>query len=324
MRAIVVEAPGGPEVLRLGSIDEPVPGPGEVLIHQRVAGINYVDTSARNGRIPHALPFVPGREAIGIVTAVAPDVTGVAVGTRVGYSETPHLGGYAEYNVVPVSELVTIPADIDDDTACALMLQGITAQYLCADAFPVHAGQTILVHAAAGGVGALLVQLAKARGARVIATAGGPDKVALARAAGADEVIDYRAVDFAPLVREYTDGKGVAVVYDSVGLDTWERSLASLARRGTLVCYGAASGRIPPFDIQRLGSGGSLYLTRPTATDYKRQPGELAARTDALFAAVRSGALQVRIGARYSLADAAQAHRDLEARATTGKLLLEI
>jgi len=227
-------------------------------------------------------------------------------------------------NNVPVGEAVPIPGDIDDATACALMLQGITAQYLCASTYPVAPGDTILVHAAAGGVGALLVQLAKARGARVIGTAGGAEKVALALAAGADEVIDYTAADFAPEVMRITGGAGVAVVYDGVGADTWERSMAVLRRRGYLVMYGASSGRIPPLDIQRLGSGGSLYVTRPTATDYKRERSELLGRAGALFDAVRGGQLAVRIGARYPLADAAEAHRALEARETTGKLLLEI
>ena len=283
-----------------------------------------IDTSVRRGRIPHDVPFVPGREGVGFIEALGESVECWRIGERVGYSETPHLGGYAELNVVPAGELVRIPDDVDDATACALMLQGITAQYLCADAYRVAPGDTVLVHAAAGGVGALLVQLAKARGATVIATAGGPEKVALAREAGADHAIDYRAEDFAPRVREITGGAGVAAAYDAVGADTWERSMASLRRRGTLVLYGASSGRIPPLDIQRLGSGGSLYVTRPTATDFKRDPAELAARTDELFRRTRDGSLRVRIGARYPLADAASAHRDLEARATTGKLLLEI
>ena len=309
MRASVVDAPGGPEVLHLASVAEPKPGPGQVLVRQTVAGINYIDTSVRRGRIPHELPFVPGREGVGAIEAVGGDIDGWRVGERVGYSETPHLGGYAELNVVPVNELVRIPGDIDDATACALMLQGITAQYLCADAYRVKPGDAVLVHAAAGGVGALLVQLAKARGATVIATAGGPEKVALAREAGADHAIDYRAADFAPVVREITGGAGVAAVYDSVGADTWERSLASLRRRGTLVLYGASSGRVPPLDIQRLGSGGSLYVTRPTATDFKREPVEFAARTGELFRRVRDGSLRARIGARYPLAEAASAHR---------------
>jgi NADPH2:quinone reductase len=324
MRASVVDAPGEPEVLHLAEIADPVPAPGQVLVRQTVAGVNYIDTSVRRGRIPHDLPFVPGREGVGTIVALGAGVEGWRAGERVGYSETPHLGGYAELNAVPAGELVRIPDDIDDATACALMLQGITAQYLCADAYAVKPGDTVLVHAAAGGVGALLVQLAKARGATVIATAGGPEKVALARESGADHAIDYRAGDFAPAVREITGGEGVAAVYDAVGADTWERSLASLRRRGVLVLYGASSGRIPPLDIQRLGSGGSLYVTRPTATDFKRTPEELAGRTGELFGRVRDGSLRVRIGARYALGDAARAHRDLEGRATTGKLLLEV
>ncbi len=324
MLAIRIDRTGGPEELRLAEIDPPAVGPGEVLVRQTVAGVNYIDTSIRRGRIVYEVPFVPGREGVGTVTAVGAGVTDVRVGDRVGYSETPRLGGYAQQNAVPVSELVVIPADIDDHTACALMLQGITAHYLCSSTYPVAPGDTILVHAGAGGVGSLLVQLAKARGARVIATAGGPEKTALALADGADHAIDYRAVDFAPEVMRLTDGAGVAVAYDAVGLETWERSMSVLRRRGLLVLYGASSGRVPPLDIQRLGSGGSLYVTRPTATDFKRDRAELLGRATDLFEAVRTRRLNVRIGARYALADAAEAHRALEARETTGKILLDI
>ena len=324
MIAIRVDRTGGPEVLVPFEVDAPKPGPGEVLVRQTIAGVNYIDTSIRRGRIPREVPFIPGREGVGVVTAVGGGVTDVRVGDRVGYSETPHLGGYAEFNAVPVAEIVPIPTDIDDATACALMLQGITAQYLCSSTYQVGPDDTILVHAAAGGVGSILVQLAKARGARVIGTAGGPDKVALALADGADHAIDYRAMDFAPEVARITNGAGVAAAYDSVGLDTWERSMAVLRRRGYLVLYGASSGRIPPLDIQRLGSGGSLYVTRPTATDYKRERSELLGRANELFDAVRSGTLKVRIGARYPLFEAAAAHRAVEARETAGKVLLDV
>ena len=325
MRAIVVATAGGPEVMTIGEVPIPTPGAGSVLVRQSVAGINYIDTSVRGGRIPHALPFTPGREGIGIVTALGAGVTEFAVGDRVGYSETPDWGGYAEYNVVPTGELVPIPADIDDAVAAALMLQGITAHYLTHTTFPLGPQHTILAHAAAGGVGSILVQLAKLRGARVIATAGGAAKVALARGDGADEVIDYTTTtDFAADVRRLTDGVGVDVVYDAVGAPTFEGSMASLRRRGMLIMYGAAGGRIPPLDIQRLGSAGSLFVTRPTATDYKREKPELLGRVNDLFAAVKSGKLNVRIGGRYPLADAAAAHRALEARETNGKLVLDI
>ncbi len=324
MLAIRIEQTGGPDVLRAADLEEPVAGPGEVLVRQTVAGVNYIDTSFRRGAIPRELPFVPGREGAGTVVALGAGVEGVAIGDRVAYSETPWLGGYAALNRVPFGELVPVPDDIDDDTACALMLQGITAQYLCSSTYAVQPGDAVLVHAAAGGVGALLVQLAKRRGARVIATAGGAEKVALARAAGADEAIDYRITDFAPEVMRLTGGAGVAVAYDAVGLETWERSMSVLRRRGMLVLYGASSGRIPPLDIQRLGTGGSLFVTRPTITDYKRERAELLGRARELFDAVRAGTLQVRIGARYPLTGAAEAHRALEARETTGKVLLNI
>ncbi len=322
VQAIRIAQTGGPEVLRPAQIDEPLPGPGEVLVRQTFAGVNYIDTAFRRGAIERELPFVPGREGAGTIVALGAGVAGVAVGDRVGYSETPWLGGYAEVNRVPFSEIVPIPDDVDDATACALMLQGLTAQYLCASTYAVQAGDTVLVHAAAGGVGALLVQLAKRRGARVIATAGGPEKVALALGDGADEGIDYRTTDFAPEVMRLTGGGGVAVAYDAVGRDTWGRSMSVLRRRGMLVLYGTSSGPVPPLDVQRLGAAGSLYVTRPTLTDYKRERAELLGRANDLFDAVRAGALRVRIGARYALTEAAEAHRALEARETAGKLLL--
>jgi len=324
VRAIQIERTGGPEVLLEANLEEPRPGPGEVLVRQTVAGINYIDTAVRRGGISKPLPLVPGREGAGTVAALGEGVDGIALGTRVGYSETPHLGGYAEFNRVPFSEIVPLPDDIDDETGCALMLQGLTAQYLCTSTYAVRPGDTVLVHAAAGGVGSLLVQLAKRRGARVIATAGGAEKVALARADGADEVLDYRETDFAPEVKRLTGGAGVAAAYDAVGKDTWERSMAVLRRRGMLVLYGTSSGPIPPLDVQRLGTAGSLFVTRPTLTDYKRERDELLGRAADLFDAFRAGALKVRIGARYPLAHAAEAHRALEARETTGKVLLGI
>jgi len=324
VQAIRIEQTGGPEVLRLAELDEPRPGPGEVLVRQTVAGINYIDTAVRRGGLKRELPVVPGREGAGTVVALGEGVRDLALGQRVGYSETPQLGGYAEVNRVPVAEAVPLPDDVDDATGCALMLQGLTAQYLCTSTYAVRSGDAVLVHAAAGGVGSLLVQMAKRRGARVIATAGGPEKAALARADGADEVIDYRETDFAPEVMRLTGGAGVAAAYDAVGRETWERSMAVLRRRGMLVLYGTSSGPIPPLDVQRLGTAGSIYVTRPTLTDYKREREELLARAGDLFAAFRAGALRVRIGARYPLREAAEAHRALEARETTGKLLLDL
>jgi NADPH2:quinone reductase len=324
VKAISIAHHGGPEALEY--IDVPIPEPGarEIRVKQSVAGVNYIDVYLRNGTYARTTPFILGREGAGIVDAVGADVHECRVGDRVAYMETPHLGGYADYALVPVHEAVPIPDGIDDGLACAVMLQGVTAHYLVRSTYPLAAGETALVHAAAGGVGRLVTQLAKAAGATVIATAGGPDKVELARSAGADHVIDYNAVDFAPAVKALTDHRGVAVAYDSVGRDTWERSLSVLAPRGYLVLYGASSGPIPPIDPQRLAAAGSVFLTRPTLGNYKQTREELIGRTNELFALVAAGQLDVRIGATYPLADAAQAHRDLEARRTTGKLLLRI
>jgi len=322
MKAIRIEGHGGPEQLQLVDIPVPEPGPGEIRIKQTAAGINFIDVYLRAGVYKREPPFVLGREGAGTVDTLGPGVSEFAVGERVAYLDTPHLGGYAEYALIPAAEAVPVPPGVDDRTACAVMLQGFTAQYLMRSVYPVTAGETVLIHAAAGGVGLLLTQLTKIAGARVIATAGGPDKVALARAAGADHVIDYRSTDFAPEVKRLTDGRGVAVAYDSVGRDTWERSLAVLSKRGYLVVYGASSGPVPPIDPLRLSAAGSIFLTRPTLGDFKQTRSELLERTNELFGLVAAGKLDVRIGATYALADAAAAHRDLEARATTGKLLL--
>ncbi len=325
MKAICVERQGGPEVLELVDVPVPEPGAGEVRIRQTVAGLNFIDVYVRSGLYRRQPPFILGREGVGTVDALGADVTQIALGERVAYMETPQLGGYAEYVIVPVAEVVPVPSGVDDRTACAVMLQGVTAEYLVRSTYPVASGETILVHAAAGGVGQLLTQLAKLAGAIVIATAGGPAKAELARGAGADVVIeDYCATDFVPEVRRLTDNRGVSVAYDSVGKDTWERSLASLAKRGYLVIYGASSGPVPPIDPQRLAAAGSVFLTRPTLGDYKRTRDELLGRTSSLFALIAAGKLNVHIGATYPLAEAAQAHRDLEARKTTGKVLLTL
>lgn len=322
MKAIQIDHQGGPDELKYVEVPKPTPKAGEVLVRQTAIGLNFIDVYIRGGTYKRETPFILGREGVGVVEALGPDVTGIAIGDRVGYCETAHLGGYAEYNAILVSDAVPIPADIDDNTACAGMLQGLTAQYLTASTFPIAPGDTVLIHAAAGGVGLLLTQLAKARGATVIATAGGAEKVALARGAGADHVIDYSTTDFAPEVKRITGGAGVAAVYDSVGIDTYERSLAVLRPRGMFVLFGASSGPVPPIDPQKLAVGGSLFMTRPTLTHYKLTHAELLERATDLFEKIRAGKLDVRIGATYPLAEAAQAHRDLEARKTTGKVLL--
>ncbi len=324
MKAIRIERQGGPQTLEPVDVPIPEPSAGEIRIEQTVAGLNYIDVYIRSGVYPRAVPFILGREGAGTVDALGPGVTEFVLGDRVAYMDTPHLGGYAEYAIVPVAEAVPVPAGVDDRVACAVMLQGVTAQYLVRSTYPLAAGEIVLVHAAAGGVGRLLTQLANNIGARVIATTGGPAKAALARSAGAFEVIDYSAADFVPEVKRLTENRGVAVAYDSVGRDTWERSLSVLAKRGYLVLYGASSGPIPPIDPQRLAAAGSIFLTRPTLGDYKRTREELLGRTSELFALVAAGKLNVLIGATYPLAEAAQAHRDLEARKTTGKVLLTI
>ncbi|GAC1451806.1 MAG: quinone oxidoreductase [Vulcanimicrobiaceae bacterium] len=322
MKAIRIDRPGGPEVLQLVDAETPKPKAGEIVIRQTAIGLNFIDVYIRSGIYKREMPFILGREGAGTIEAVGEGVTGLRAGDRVAYCDTPHLGGYAEYNAIPASDAVPVPAGIDDRMACAIMLQGITAQYLSTSTYPIASGDTVLVHAAAGGVGLLLTQLAKARGATVLATAGSSEKVALARGAGADHVIDYRTTDFAPEVKRITNGAGVAVAYDSVGIDTYERSISVLRPRGYLVLFGASSGPVPPIDPQKLSAAGSLYLTRPTLTHYKLTRDELIGRANDLFAQVTAGKLKVRIGATYPLADAAQAHRDLEARKTTGKVLL--
>ncbi|MFD0202975.1 MULTISPECIES: quinone oxidoreductase family protein [Saccharothrix] len=319
-KAVVVRATGGPEALEFADVEAKAPGPGELLVDVAAAGVNFIDCYHREGRYPLDLPFGPGLEGTGRVSAVGPDVTGLAVGDRVAWAQA--LGSYAQQAVVPVKDAVAVPDGVDDDTAGALLLQGLTAHYLVASTYPVQKGDTVLVHAAAGGVGLLLVQLAKARGARVIGTVSTEAKEALAREAGADEVIRYDQVDFAPKVRELTDGVGVAAVYDGVGKTTFDGSLASLKPRGMLALFGASSGAVPPVDPLRLNHAGSVFLTRPSLGAHVATREELEWRAGELFAAVADGSLSVRIGGRYPLADARQAHEDLEGRRTTGKLLL--
>jgi NADPH2:quinone reductase len=322
VKIIRVERIGGPEVLQTAESDVPAPAAGEVLIRQTAIGINYIDVYLRTGAYPHALPFVPGREGVGTVEAVGSDVAGIAPGMRVGYPDSPNLGSYAEYVTVPARFCVEVPEGIGDQAACGAMLQALTAQYLASDSYAIGSGDRVLIHAAAGGVGRILVQLAKRRGAVVIATAGGPAKTALAKSAGADHVIDYRAVDFEPEVKRITGGAGVDAVYDSVGKDTWERSLKSLRVRGSFVLYGASSGKVPPIDPQTLSAAGSVFFSRPTFAHFARTHGELTERATEVFDAILDGSLEIRVSNTYPLAEAAQAHRDLEARNTSGKALL--
>jgi NADPH:quinone reductase len=322
VKVIRVDRIGGPEVLQRAESGVPKAAAGELLIRQTAAGINYIDVYLRTGVYPHALPFVPGREGVGVVEAIGADVVGFTTGMRVGYPECPNLGGYAEVVTVPARFCVEVPAGVEDAVACGAMLQALTAHYLATDSHKIVPGDRVLVHAAAGGVGRLLVQIAKRRGAIVIATAGGPDKTALAKSAGADHVIDYRAVDFEPEVKAITGGAGVDAVYDAVGKDTWERSLRSLRVRGSFVLYGASSGKVPPIDPQMLSAAGSVFFSRPTFGHFARTHAEVAKRATDVFEAILDGSLQIRVSNTYPLAEAAQAHRDLEARKTSGKAIL--
>lgn len=319
MRAIRVTEHGGPEVLVVAEVLDPTPGPGEVVITLGAVGVNYIDTYFRSGLYPASTPLTPGVEGAGTVAAVGDGVTDVAAGDRVAFSDG--FGSYAERIVVPADKVVPVPDDLTDDRAAAALLQGMTAHYLVHDTHPVAPGDAVLVHAGAGGMGLLLCQLARAAGATVLATTSSAEKDELARGAGAHETLRY-GDDLADRVRALTDGEGVAVVYDGVGADTFDASLASLRVRGVLALYGAASGPVPPVDPQRLNSGGSLYLTRPSLHWHVRTPEQLRWRSGEVFGAVLSGDLDVRVGGRYALDDAAAAHRDLQGRRTTGKLLL--
>jgi NADPH2:quinone reductase len=284
------------------------------------AGVNFVDVYFREGRYPAPLPFVPGQEAAGIVTAIGSEVTSIKIGDRVAY--TGVLGGYAEYAAVPADRLVKIPDQLDFKKAAAAMLQGMTAHYLSHSTYPIKQGETALIHAAAGGVGALLVQMAKNRGARVIGTAGSEEKAQLAREAGADEVIIYTEQDFETETLRLTDGEGVHVVYDGVGKTTFDKDFNVLRPRGYLVLFGASSGPVPPFDLIRLSHKGSLFLTRPSLHHYIHKREELEQRAGDVLQMIDEGKLKLRIHQTYPIAEAQQAHRDLEGRKTTGKLLL--
>jgi NADPH2:quinone reductase len=320
MKAIQVTQTGGPEVLRLVDLPMPIPKPNEALIEIKAAGINFIDVYLREGRYPSPLPFTAGQEAAGVVTEVGSEVTNVTVGDRIAYCGTQ--GSYAEYATAPADRLVKIPAELDFDHAAAAMLQGMTAHYLCHSTYPIKAGETALVHAAAGGVGQLLVQMCKRQGARVIATAGNEEKANLARTAGADECVVYTQADFELETRRLTDGQGVHVVYDGVGKATFDKDLNVLRPRGYLVLFGGASGAVPPFDLIKLSQKGSLFITRPTLGHYIATREELEWRAGDVLQMIVRGELKLQIHHRYPLAEAEQAHRDLEGRKTTGKLLL--
>ncbi|MFC7850242.1 quinone oxidoreductase family protein [Arthrobacter sp. NPDC057388] len=316
--AIVARQPGGPEVLDLTEIDRPAPGPGQLLVKVAATGVNFIETYQRSGTYKVAYPFTPGSEAAGVVEEIGEGVEDYTVGSRVATAEGAAC--YAGYIVLDAAKALPVPDAVDDQTAAALPLQGMTAHYLINSSFRVEPGHSVLVHAGAGGVGLLLIQLLKARGARVITTVSTDEKESLARGAGADEVLRYDG--FADAVRDLTHGAGVNVVYDGVGKDTFDGSLASLRTRGSLVLFGAASGPVPPMDPQRLNAGGSLTLTRPSLAHFLGNPQERLWRSTEIFGAAADGSLKVRIGATYPLAEARRAHEDLEGRRTTGKVLL--
>jgi len=316
-------AAGGPEVLSFETVDVPAPGPGEALVRHTAVGLNYIDVYHRTGIYPVPLPSGIGLEGAGVVEAIGDGVTEVAVGDRVAYAGGP-LGAYAESRVIPAHRLVKVPDSVDDNTAAAMMLQGLTVQYLIRRTYRVQAGDTILLHAAAGGVGLILGQWAKHVGATVIGTVGSEEKAALAKANGCDHTILYRSEDVAARVREITGGEGVPVVYDAVGKDTFDASLDSLAPLGMFVSFGNASGKVPPFEPAILSAKGSLFFTRPTLMTYTAKREDLVASAAELFDVVGSGAVKINVNQTYELKDAAQAHRDLEARKTTGSTIFTV
>lgn len=325
MHAITVRRHGGPEALEHAEVPDPVAGPGEVLVAVAAAGVNFIDIYFREGRYPRPLPFGLGGEGAGTVAALGPGVSDLAVGDLVAWADgnSGSLGSYASLTVLQADRVVKVPEGVPPETAAAAILQGMTAHYLTTSTWPVQPGETALVHAAAGGMGLLLDQMVKAKGGRVIGTVSTAAKEAAARAAGADEVIRYTEVeDLAAEVRGLTGGRGVDVVYDGVGADTFEASLGSLRPRGLLALFGAASGPVPPFDPQRLNAAGSLFLTRPTLVHHVATREELVWRAGEVFGRIADGSLRITVGGRYPLAEAAAAHRDLAARATSGKLLL--
>jgi len=320
MKAIQVSEVGGPEVLKLVDLPTPEPKPNEALVQIKAAGVNFVDVYFREGRYPANVPFVPGMEAAGIVVSAGSEVKNVKPGDRVAY--TGVLGSYAEYAAVPAAVLVSIPEQLDFNQAAAAMLQGMTAHYLSHSTYPLRKGETALIHAAAGGVGRLLVQMAKNLGAHVIGTAGSDEKAKLALGAGADQCIVYTVTDFETETKRLTEGLGVHVVYDGVGKATFDKDLNVLRLRGYLVLFGGSSGAVPPFDLIKLSHKGSLFITRPTLAHYTATREELEHRSGEVLEMITKGKLELRIHATYPLQQAEQAHRHLEGRKTTGKLLL--
>jgi NADPH:quinone reductase len=321
MKAIQIDATGGPEVLRLAELPIPQPGPGQVLIRVETVGVNFIEVYFRKGIYNASLPLTPGSEAAGTVEELGPGVKGFAYGDLV--ASTSVLGSYAEYALVPAAQLVKVPDGLTPEQAAAAMLQGMTAHYLAYSTFPLKAGDTALVHAGAGGVGLLLTQMASRLGARVITTVSTPEKAELSREAGASDVILYTKKDFEEEVKRLTDGRGVDVVYDSVGRSTFEGSLNCLRPRGLLALFGGSSGPVPPFNLMQLSGKGSLFVTRPTLWHYVATRAELEWRAGDVLGWVASGELKLRTEFIYPLTEAAQAHTDLEARRTTGKILLE-
>ena len=320
MKAIQVSRVGGPEVLELVDTPTPEPKPNEAVVQIKAAGVNFIDVYYREGRYPAPLPFILGQEGAGVVNTIGSEVSNLKPGDRVAY--TGVLGSYAEFAAVPADRLVQIPDQLDFNQAAGAMLQGMTAHYLSHSTFPIKAGQTVLIHAAAGGVGLLLVQMAKKLGARVIGTAGSDEKAKLARQAGADELIIYSKQDFESETLRLTGNKGVDVVYDGVGKTTFEKDLKVLRPRGYLVLFGGASGAVPPFDLMLLTKHGSLFVTRPTLQNYIGTRAELEQRSGDVLQMIDSGNLKLRIHKAYPLSQTQQAHRDLEGRNTSGKLLL--
>ncbi|MET0758497.1 MAG: quinone oxidoreductase [Mycobacterium sp.] len=322
MHAIEVAQTGGPEVLTYVEKPTPSPAAGEVLIKAEAIGVNFLDTYFRSGQYPREVPFIVGNEVCGTVEAVGDDVAALKAGDRVVTDKAN--GGYAEYCVAPADFVAYVPEGVDSDVAAASLLKGMTAHYLIKSVYPIQQGDTVLVHAGAGGVGLILTQWATSLAARVITTVSTSEKAELSRQAGAVEVLDYPedAQEFGAKVRELTDGNGVAAVYDGVGASTFDASMASLAIRGTLALFGASSGPVPPFDPQRLNQAGSLFLTRPSLVHYTRTPDEFAWRAGELLDAIAAGTINVTVSERYPLADSAQAHRDLQGRKTVGSVVL--
>jgi len=320
MKAILIETFGGPEVLRIADVPDPQAGKGQIRARVEAAGVNFIDVYHRTGLYPNALPFVPGQEGAGVVEQVGEGVVGFREGDRVGWANVT--GAYAERALVPAAAAVRVPPSVDSRTAAAVLLQGMTAHYLCRSTYPLKAGDTCLVHAAAGGVGLLLVQMARQRGARVIGTVGSEEKARLAREAGADEVVQYDREDFLDAVKRLTGGRGVEVVYDGVGKATAAKSLDCLAPLGMMVFFGNASGPVDPIDPLALSRKGSLFLTRPSLGHYTADRASLERRAGEVLGLVAEGRLRVRIGRTFPLAEAAEAHRALQGRQTTGKVLL--